>query len=51
MAGEYQSTDESVSKKVINFIQDIWPSIYKTIDDILSGIIGFIKDTVSGLWR
>ncbi len=51
MDDEYQNTKESFSAKVIHFIQGAWPSVYGTLNDILFGIIRFIKDTISGLWR
>lgn len=47
----YQPTKEPFSARIIHFIQEIWPSVYRTINDVLMGIIGFIKDTVTGLWR
>ena len=42
---------EPFSTRLIHFIQDIWPSIYKKINDLFFGLIGFIVDTISGLWR
>lgn len=51
MGNKYQRSEENYSVKIIHFIQDIWPSVYGTLNDIIFGIIKFIKDTISGLWR
>ncbi len=42
---------ENPKNKAVNFLEDIWPSIYKIINSLLFGIWDFIKDTLSGLWR
>jgi len=47
----YQQSKEPVSTRIIHFIQDIWPSVYGTINDILFGIVRFIKDTIIDLWH
>jgi hypothetical protein len=46
-----QNTQEPKSAKIIIFIQSIWPSVYRIINDIFFGTIHFIVDTLSGLWR
>ena len=51
MDDEYQNKNENLSEKGLHFIQGIWPSVYGTLNDILFGIIRFVKDTISGLWR
>ena len=51
MDDEYQIKNESFSEKGRHFIQEVWPSIYGILNDILFGIIRFVKDTISGLWR
>ncbi len=50
MDDEFQNTKEPLSSKIIHFIQGVWPSVYGTLNDILFGIIRFVKDTISGLW-
>lgn len=50
MYGDYKSGKESISTRIIHFIEDAWPSVYRTVNDILYGIINFIKDTLSSLW-
>ncbi|MCL4339460.1 hypothetical protein M1271_07335 [Patescibacteria group bacterium] len=47
--GSYQN--EPFSTRLLHFIQGIWPSVYRTINDLFFGTIHFIIDTLSGLWR
>lgn len=47
----YQGTKESCSYKIISYIQSIWPFIYRNLNGLFWGILGFIKDTLGGLWR
>jgi len=52
MVDEYQPVDkQSVAKRLYNVLVDIWPSIYKVLNNFLFGAWVFIKDTVSSIWR
>ncbi|MBI2616900.1 hypothetical protein HYW55_02075 [Candidatus Gottesmanbacteria bacterium] len=48
--GNSQYTNEPLSTRVLHFIQGIWPSIYRTINDLFFGTIHFVVDTLRGLW-
>jgi hypothetical protein len=37
--------------KFFAWLEEIWPSVYRIINDVLAGIIGFIKELIGGLWR
>lgn len=45
------SRKEPWSYKFVVFLEDIWPSIYRVINDIFFAVVRFIADTISRLWR
>jgi hypothetical protein len=42
---------EPLTRRIILIIEDIWPTIYRILNSLFFGIINFLKDLVSGLWR
>ena len=46
----YKNQKVPYKEKFYNFLQDIWPSIYKLINDFFYGLINFIKFLIRGLW-
>ncbi len=47
----YQTPQEQTRRKIIGFLEDIWPSFYRLLNDFLAGVINFIKEILTGLWR
>lgn len=47
----YETPQEQTKKKIVNFFEDIWPTVYRYLNDFLSGVINFIKEILTGLWR
>lgn len=46
----YSASNEKISVRIYHFLEKIWPSIYKAINDFFYGFINFIKFIISGLW-
>ena len=51
MAENYGRQDLNIGNKIYIFLENIWPSVYKTVNSLLWGIWNFLIDTLSGLWR
>jgi hypothetical protein len=38
-------------KKFRNFIIDSWPTVYRLLNDFLSGTVKFLKETITSVFR
>jgi len=48
---KYPVYKEKFSVRLLHYIQDIWPSIYRVVNSFIFGAIEFFKDTISTIWR
>lgn len=46
---EYKN--EKITTRFLHYLEELWPSIYKLLNEFLGNLWGFIKDTIGGLWR
>lgn len=47
----HQRPINNIFSKIIVFLENQWPAIYRQLNNFLDGAWYFIKDTISGLWR
>lgn len=49
---EYSSyKNEPLSTKFVHFVESIWPSIYRVINDFLWGTVHFVIDLITTAFR
>ena len=46
-----QIKESGLKLRIINFLEEIWPSIYRNINDAVDGIFAFIKDLIETPFR
>jgi len=47
----YQIQDESIPRKIMIFLESVWPSVYKAFNGFLFALWDFVKGIFSGLWH
>jgi len=48
---EYLRPEDKVKKRIMVFIEESWPSIYKNLNNSIDAVWQFIKDTVISVFR
>jgi len=47
----YDPYEKRLSQKILRALADIWPSVYRAINNLFFTIVGFIKDLVGSLFH
>ena len=49
--GVPEAPTDKAKRKIRQFAEDVWPSIYVALNDFLKGTLMFLRDTIASVFK